>query len=98
MAKKKKVAFNVPEPKPTNGQHKPQLTWFQLMWKNWYIQLFAIAVIALFGVLYQHFFVESFYSLTALLIGIGIPTGMMVMIAYKAFYQFWNDYKSGKSR
>jgi hypothetical protein len=89
---------------PLNGQdkttdvNKPQLTWFQLMWKNWYIQLFATAIIFILGELYVNFFVEPFYSIGGVIVGFGIPIGMMIMIAYKGFYQFWNDYTHGRSR
>ena len=75
-----------------------EYTWFQLMWKNFYIQLFVVAIIAIIGLFYYEFFVEPFYLLGGFLVALAIPIGMMILIGYKGFYQFWNDYKQGKSR
>jgi hypothetical protein len=72
-----------------------QLTWFQLMWMNSYIQLFGVAIVFLVAEIY---FWDTFFSLGGLIVGLAIPIGMMILIAYKGFYQFWNDYKNGKSR
>lgn len=76
-----------------------EYTWFELMWKNSYIQLFIVAIAFLSAVLYYQFFSdEPFYSLGGFLIGLAIPIGMMTLIGYYGFYKFWNDYTHGKSR
>lgn len=72
-----------------------KLSWFQLMWKNFYIQLFVIAV-AMF--IYLVFFAEDFVSPLAKIMAISVPVAMIFTIGYKGFYQFWKDYKEGKSR
>ena len=82
-----------------NEKKELEYTWFQLMWKNFYIQVFILAIVFLVGVLYMEFYTDySFYSLAAFLVALAIPIGMMVLIGYKGFYQFWNDYKKGISR
>lgn len=70
-------------------------TWFQLMFKNSYIQLFIVAIAFLVAELVM---MDSFYSTAGFIVGISIPILMMIVIAYKGFYQFWNDYKAGRSR
>ena len=72
-----------------------KLTWFQLMWQNGYIFTFSLAIAFLTAAIILK---DTFYSLGGFLIGISIPIGMMIIIGYKGFYQFWNDYKQGKSR
>lgn len=80
---------------PQNSKY----TWFQLMWKNGYIQIFIVAIIFLMIMLYYEYFSpEPFYSTEGFIIALIIPIGIMILIGYKAFYQFWNDYKQGKSR
>mgnify|MGYP001602017695 FL=1 len=68
-----------------------KLTWFKLMWKNGYIQLFIVALAFLIGEISQY---DSFYSLTGFYVGISIPILMMLMIAYFGFYKFWKYYKN----
>ena len=92
MAKKKTLLSTPPS---LNGKAKPQLTWLQLMNKNGYIFYFAVALAFLIIELYLW---DSFYSLSGLIIGLAIPIGIMTMIAYKGFYQFWSEYKNGKNR
>jgi hypothetical protein len=70
-----------------------KLTWWQLMWKNFYIQLFALAIVFLAGVIIKS---DSFYSLAGLIIGLAIPIGMMIMISYFGFYKFWREYNNLK--
>lgn len=79
-----------------------KLTWFQLMNKNGYILYFIVGLIFFIGMLTQW---NNFYYMELPLVGdvdgrwsILIPIGMMIMIGYKGFYQFWNDYKAGRSR
>lgn len=74
---------------------KKELSWFELMWKNSYIQLFLVAIAFLVILLVIK---DEVYEPWMFYVGIAVPIGMMVMIAYKGFYQFWCDYKEGKSR
>ena len=66
-----------------------KLTWFQLMWKNAYVQLFALAVVFL---VVEIMFMDEFYTMGGFIVGISIPIGMMIMISFFAFYKFWKEY------
>lgn len=70
-----------------------KLTWWQLMWKNSYIQLFILAVVFLIGAIIRS---DSFYSLTGLILGFSIPISIMIIISYFGFYKFWKDYNNLK--
>ena len=66
--------------------------WFSIMWRNWYIQLFAICIafiviVCASGLEYMDFF-----------LAIAIPVAAALVIAFKGFYQFWNDLKNDRSR
>ena len=69
------------------------ITWFQLMWKNFYIQMFIIAIIAL---VVEFYFIDSFYTLTSFIVGISIPIFMILIISYLGFYRYWQDIKKMK--
>ena len=67
--------------------------WFRIMWDNNYIQIFLTALIT--NILFLIFpdvagdgqvFVVVFLSIIKL------------VVAYKGFYQKWNDLKNGRSR
>lgn len=73
--------------------NEKKLTWFQLMWKNFYIQLFVVAVVALTLEIY---YMDSFYSLGGFLIGVAIPISMILMISILGFYKFWKEYNNVK--
>lgn len=75
---------------PLKGDHS-FIMWFKIMWMNWYIQLFAICLMAI-GV------VVTTLSDIELILGLAIPTASAIVIAYKGFYQFWNDLKNKRSR
>lgn len=66
-----------------------KLSWFQLMWKNSYVQLFALAVVFL---VVELICMDEFYTYGGFIIGISIPIGMMVMISILGFYKFWKEY------
>ena len=79
--------------------------WFKIMWENHYIQIFIVA----FGVtIYELCTFQNIVDSVANADGIAgiIMSGMGVLIApvltivvaYKGFYQFWNDLKNGRSR
>lgn len=73
----------------TGGDHSFK-KWFEIMWDNGYIPLFAVAAIA---------FSTVFLTLQGSDLWISVlPAAVMVLIAYKGFYQFWKDLKNGKSR
>jgi hypothetical protein len=73
----------------TNGDHSFK-NWFKIMWSNSYIQLFVVALVILFLIVFNLSEEELWVIL--------LPISMMVVIVYKGFYQFWNDLKNGKSR
>jgi len=79
----------------TKKKNQTFKNWFKLMWGNNYIQLFILAIGFLITELYL---MDRFYSLGSFIVGVSIPISMMVGIAYKGFYQFWDDIKKNKSR
>ena len=66
--------------------------WFKIMWMNWYIQLFAICIAFIFLVC-----VSGLENIDFLL-AITLPVAAAIVIAFKGFYQFWNDLRNGRSR
>jgi hypothetical protein len=72
-----------------NGDHSFK-KWFKIMWSNGYIALFIVAAIAFGAILFTLQGSELWISI--------LPVAMMAVIAYKGFYQFWNDLKNGRSR
>ena len=60
--------------------------WFKVMWSNSYIQLFIVALLVLFLIVFN----LSGTELWAVL----LPISIMVVIAYKGFYQFWKNLKN----
>ena len=90
----------------TSGDHSFK-NWFKIMWKNKYIQLFAVG---LAGIIVQLAFwsgmmdmiSENFYDSTMggiiTIVTMLLPTFMVSIISYKGFWQFWNDLKNGDSR
>lgn len=66
----------------TNGDHSFK-NWFKIMWKNFYIQLFCLALA---------FTIYGFIDLdgTGLLVLL-IPIAAMTAIAYLGFYKFWKE-------
>ena len=64
------------------------------MWKNFFIQLFLIAIfaIALVFFLFDDKKDVNFY------IAIAVPVLAAIITAFKGFYQFWQDLKNGRSR
>ena len=72
----------------TNGDHSFK-NWFKIMWANSYIQLFLVAVVILFIVIFG--LPDQLWVLT-------FPITMMGVIIYKGFYQFWKDLINGRSR
>jgi K+ transporter len=81
-----------------------KLTWFQLMWKNGYVQLFPVAVLVfIVGIVIWDtaYFVSAPFTdleFNGAWCPLVIGALMIFLLAYKGFYQFWRDYSSGKSR
>ena len=82
--------------------------WFALQWQNSYMQLFIVGFIALileiinFGwvidTVYENFAVGGNFGGIATIICLSIPLLETSAIAYKGFWQFFNDRKHGRSR
>lgn len=81
--------------------------WFALQWQNKYIQIFAVS----FSILvYQlctldnqlGYFMEAWYDNigVGLMVSMGLllPLIVSLAVAYKGFWQFFNDLKHGRSR
>ena len=81
--------------------------WFALQWQNSYIQIFVVA----FGILiYQLINFSNSLGMIADAWCEGIGSGLMVtggsllplaassIVAYKGFYQYYDDLSKGKSR
>ena len=77
-----------------DGDHSAK-NWFKIMWKNTYIQLFVLALAFFIGVICSY---NSFDVAWGFWLCLAIPSLIMIVIAYKGFYQFWNDLKNGQSR
>jgi len=81
--------------------------WFALQWQNAYLQLFVVAVTLLIlqicysatclGWLFEAW-AEGIGSGLMVTMGSLIPLAMTSIIAYKAFWQYFNDLKHGTSR
>lgn len=76
-----------------DGKNDDRLSWRQLMWKNFYIQLFVIALVNFIG---EFYLMDTFYSLGGFLVGISLPAGIMILIGYFGFYRFWHQYSKEK--
>jgi len=90
----------------TGGDHSFK-KWFSIMWKNLYIQLFVVFLtLLILQVTHISWCIESFYEakyegimpLIMVSLGMLIPISGTLIIAYKAFYQFWRDMINGTSR
>ena len=89
-----------------NGDHSFK-NWFRIMWKNGYIFIFLIGFVSIItqfvkwndmmDMIHENFDYSTFGGI-ACIVAILIPWAMVGIIAYKGFWQFWNDLKSGKSR
>ena len=80
-----------------NGDHSFK-KWFSIMWKNGYIFLFSIFTLisVLFGLFPEVVQMEGETGWRWGVFGFGLFG--MGLIAYKGFWQFWNDLKNGRSR
>lgn len=89
-----------------NGDHSFKM-WFKIMWKNGYIFLFLVGLTMLVFELANlpqvlvwnmDAWEEGIFPGILVTIGNFIPISMVGLIAYKAFYQYWQDLKNGISR
>lgn len=90
----------------TGGDHSFK-KWFSIMWKNLYIQLFVVFItLLILQILNISWCIEAWYEslnegiMPIIMVSMGmlIPISGTLIIAYKSFYQFWNDLKNGTSR
>lgn len=76
----------------TKKENQTFKNWFKVMWSNSYIFLFFLGI-AFIIVMALSTFDDNLGYLILL-----IPISSCSVIAYKGFYQFWNDLKKGQSR
>jgi hypothetical protein len=90
----------------TGGDHSFK-NWFKIMWQNTYIPIFLAALIALVFQIIKiedclvyvgSAYVEGLVPLIFSLIFMFLPLSILCIVAYKGFYQFWNDLKNGNKR
>lgn len=79
----------------TKKENQTFKNWFLLMFQNGYIATFSFATALLTACIVFH---DTFYSEGGFYIAMIIPIGMMFIIGYKGFIQFWKDTKKGISR
>lgn len=82
--------------------------WFALQWQNKYLQIFAVVfaltIAGLFNLEWiketvaDNFTDEGKLGAAFTICGFSIPPIVCLVIAYKAFYQYFNDLKHGRSR
>jgi hypothetical protein len=81
-----------------------KLTWFQLMWKNWLILFAPVGPAFLFLSWLWWFSADTFeipftdYEVTSAWFLLILGAWISYLVFYKGWYQFWDDYKKGKSR
>jgi hypothetical protein len=90
-----------------NGDHSFK-NWFKIMWGNHYIQIFVVA----FGILIyeltqigklgdiisENFANGGIAGGIFTIIALCLPLTVSAVVAYKGFWQFWDDLKNGRSR
>lgn len=76
----------------TKKENQTFKMWFKVMWSNFYIIPFLAALAAIIAIPFQTFDSNAGYFV------ILIPIATCTAIAYKGFYQFWNDLKNNTSR
>ena len=76
----------------TKKENQTFKMWFKVMWSNFYIFPFLLALTFIIIIPFQTF--DSNWSYLVVL----VPIATCTAIAYKGFYQFWNDLKNNTSR
>ena len=89
-----------------DGDHSFK-NWFKIMWGNHYIHIFVVALaitiyeLCVFSkvvdTVQENFMVGVAEGIMTTM-GVSIPPAITIIVAYKGFYQFWNDLKNGRSR
>jgi hypothetical protein len=82
--------------------------WFALQWQNKFMPIFIVTftatIIELFNLTWisdtvsENFTDESYMGASFAIAGLVLPPLITLIIAYKGFWQFFNDLKHGKSR
>lgn len=82
--------------------------WFALQWQNSYLQIFlANFIVTIIGLcklgwvidtIRENFYDEGAFGGIFAIMGFSIPPVVCAVIAYKGFYQYFNDLKNGRSR
>jgi hypothetical protein len=76
----------------TKKENQTFKNWFKVMWNNFYIFPFLLALAFIIIIPFQTF--ESNWDYLIIL----IPIATCTAIAYKGFYQFWDDLKNNTNR
>jgi hypothetical protein len=82
--------------------------WFALQWQNKFMQIFlltfTITIIELFNLTWvldtvsENFMDEGALGASFAIAGLVLPPLITLVVAYKGFYQYFNDLKNGTSR
>ena len=103
---KKKVGDMAKKRDSLNGDHSFK-NWFKIMWKNFYIQIFVVALTGLILELVNFDWVIEcvrdaasmdggfFGFLTAF--ALSLPVWMILVTVWLGFIKFWKDLKNGRS-
>lgn len=81
----------------TGGDHSFN-NWFRIMWENGYISRFAIFFLATIISLFFPGFIGAMPDESWNLYVAGFTGLITILIAYKGFFQKWNDLKNGRTR
>jgi len=89
-----------------DGDHSFK-NWFRIMWSNKYILIFLVGLGGMIAQLImwsdmtnmiKENYADSIGGGIMVTIAMLLPTAIASLVAYKGFYQFWNDLKNGRSR
>jgi len=89
-----------------DGDHSFK-NWFNIMWKNGYIQYFVLFLSLFIGELanfnwvvdiIEGAFTDGVAAGIMTSFAVFLPPGAAILVAYKGLWQFWNDLKHGRSR
>lgn len=67
-------------------EEKPKLSWFKIMWGNFYIQLVILAAL---GITYCIVKRDEFYSLFDFWFSVGLLSAIIIVIAILGFWKYW---------
>ena len=82
--------------------------WFALQWQNKYMPIFlltfTLTIIGLFNlnsvvdIVESNYVDESWLGASFAIAGFSIPPIVSIVVAYKGFWQYFDDLKNGRSR